>query len=388
MLKAFVILLIIAAGLIIGPMWSGDSGTLILLVGSYSIEMSLVVATVILFIALFVIWLIKLVLQKLFRGHSVTLQWLRNRKQRQAEELLERAFTEWLAKNYVATAQLAEKAARHHIRPTQCYLMAASAYQALGNAAEQQRLITLATQQDGATLAVQLTQLEYSNNSGEALRIAQHLLQEYPRNMSVLRAAAAAMFRHKHLQSLRELLPALNDEQALPRARLAEYTRACYRSYFNTLGADREKLLEAWSALPKKQRRNTSVRLGYLDILIERGFGAVAAKVAARGLHHQVLTASDLLPYDARSWRETAELRNEIELKVKAHPQHPNWLLLLAVIAIQDGDAALAERAAQKAISIKPDSLAYRILGDALFANNQRDGALNAFRQAVLLRQG
>jgi HemY protein len=130
-LKAFVILLIIAAGLIIGPMWSGDSGTLILLVGNYSIEMSLVVATVILFIALFVIWLIKLVLQKLFRGHSVTLQWLRNRKQRQAEELLERAFTEWLAKNYVATAQLAEKAARHHIRPTQCYLMAASAYQAL-----------------------------------------------------------------------------------------------------------------------------------------------------------------------------------------------------------------------------------------------------------------
>lgn len=388
MLKAFVILLIIAAGLIIGPLWSGDSGALIILAGNYSIEMSLVVATVILLITLFVLWLIKLVLQKLFRGHSVTLQWLRNRKQRQAEELLERALTEWLAKNYTAAAQLAEKSASHHVRPAQCYLIAAAAYQALSNATEHQRLIRLATQQDGAALTVQLAKLEYSNDAGEALRIAQSLLQEYPRNMSVLRAAAAAMFRHKHLQSLRELLPALSDEQALPRARLAEYTRACYRSYFNAIGADREKLHEAWLALPKKQRRNTSIRLGYLDVLSERGYGAAAAKVAARGLHNQILTASDLLLYDASSWRETATLRNEVELQVKAHPQHPNWLLLLAVTAIQDGDAALAERAAQKAISIKPDFLAYRILGDALLANNQRDGALSAFRQAVLLRQG
>ncbi|RUO37013.1 hypothetical protein CWE13_09245 [Aliidiomarina shirensis] len=388
MIKALFIILIIAAGLILGPLWSGSSGSLILLIGNYSIEMSLVVAAILLVLTLLVVWLCEALIRKLFSGRKLTANWFLKRREQKAQQQFETALTEWLNKNYKVAASAAESAAPGLKRPQQGYLLAAAAWQSLNNNKEQQRLLNLAQNQATDALSVQLATLETTTDAKQALQLSQALLQAHPKQNNVLRATANALYKHQHLQSLRELLPALHDREILPGARLAEYTRASYRAYFHAAGTDSNKLNDAWRDLPKKMRRSTPVRLAYLDTLTQRGFGALAAKVAARGIHYQVLTASDLLQYDARDWRETAAMRDEIEKQVKAHPQHPNWLLLLAIVAIQEGDALLAERAAEKAITIRPDRQAYRILGEALFANHQKEAALQAFRQAANFKQG
>lgn len=388
MFKALFVIIIIAAGLILGPLWSGSVGSLILLVGNYSIEMSLIVAAILLVLALLVFWLCEALLRKIFSGRELTANWFIKRRELKAQQQFETALTEWLNKNYKLAASAAENAAPGLKRPQQGYLLAAAAWQALNNNKEQQRLLNLAQNQATDALSVQLATLESTTDPKQALQLSQALLQAHPKQNNVLRAAATALYKHQHLQSLRELLPALHDREILPGARLAEFTRASYRAYFQASGTDSEKLNQAWSALPRKTRRNAPVRLAYLDTLTQRGFGAIAAKIAARGIQHQMLTASDLIQYDARDWRQTAELRDEIEKQVKAHPQHPNWLLLLAIVAIQEGDALLAQRAAEKAITIRPDRQTYRILGEALIANQQKEAALQAFRQAASFKQG
>ncbi|RUO18767.1 hypothetical protein CWE08_11090 [Aliidiomarina iranensis] len=388
MIKALFLILIIAAGLILGPLWSGDSGTLILLLGNYSVEMTLVVAAILLVLVLLLLWLLEALVRKLFSGRKLTANWFLRRREQKAQQQFETALTEWLNKNYKLAANAAEKAAPGLKRPQQGFLLAAAAWQALNNHKEQQRLLSLAQSQATDELSVQLATLETTTDSKLALQLSQRLLQAYPKQNNVLRTAATALYKHQHLQSLREILPALHDREILPGARLAEYTRASYRAYFHGVGTNSDKLNDVWRSLSKKLRLTTPVRLAYLDTLIERGFGAIAAKVAARGIHHQVLTASDLLPYDARDWRQTAALRDEIEKQIKAHPQHPNWLLLLAVVAIQEGDSMLAQRAAEKAISIRPDHQAYRVLGEALLANQQKESALLAFQQAANFKQG
>ena len=387
MIKALLLIIIVVIGLVLGTLWRGDTGTLIIIFGHYTVEMTLVVAVLLAVILALFVWLVSALLGKLFASKRITAGWLRQRKQRQAEAHFELAFTEWLNKNYSDAARLAEKAAPQLSRPQLGYLLAAAAQQALGKTSEQQRLLQRAEQQQHDALSVRLATLEHNQDATQALRLAQQLLEQHPRNPSVLRVAAAALYKHQHYQSLRALLPDLQSRDIIPGARLAEYTRASYRGFFQGAGSNSEQLHKAWLGLAKKLRRTTAVRLAYLDILSARGFGAVASKVAARGLRLEVLTASDLLRYDATIWREAGELRNAIEAQVKAHPQHPNWLLLLAEITLQEGDFALAERATQKAIRLKPDARAYRILGDALFASEQKDAALNAYRQAALLRQ-
>ncbi|RUO32656.1 heme biosynthesis HemY N-terminal domain-containing protein [Aliidiomarina sanyensis] len=386
MLRALFIILILALGLIVGPMWSGHVGMLTIVTARYTIEMSLVVA-VLLFVAfLLTLWLIETLVRRIISGRRITMGWFRGRKRRKAEQRIEHAMNEWLSKNYRAAAQLAEKAAPQLRRPQQGYLLAATAWQALGNLKEQQRVLALAFDTASDDLNVRLQQLEQMTDSSLALRTAQALRREHPKHAGVLRACAETLYKHQHYETLRELLPEIQDRDVMPGARLAEYTRASYRAYFQSAGTSAERLLEFWKQTPSRLRRNPSIRMAYLDVLSQRGLGSIASKVATRGLQLNVLTASDLLSFDIREWRQTERLREEVEKQIKSHPEHPNWFLLLAFLALQESDYGLAERALQKAIAMKPSALAYRLLGDAYSGSAQKEAALSAYRQAANLR--
>lgn len=386
MTKIIILILIIALGLILGPSWASGQGVLVLMTPTHTIEMSLIVAALLLIAALFVLWLFELLFRSLFKGKRSGSRWFRGRKQRKAQKHFNQALHAWLLKDYETAAKLAEAAAPALPQPQDAYLLAATAWQAVHNQSEQQRLLELAQLGDSKDLAVQLALLDNLKDPTKALALAKELLAQAPKNRAVLRTVAISLYHHRHLQTLRGLLTDIDNQQALPRALLAEYTRACYRAYFTSAGTESTKLKESWADLPKKLRRSTPVRLAYLDVLMASGYGGAAAKVAARGIHHHVLTASDLLQYNANDWREVAPLREETEKQIKAHPEHPNWVLLLAILAMQEGDYSLAERAAQQAIRLKGERIAYRTLGDALSASGQADAALNAYRKAAQLK--
>ncbi|WP_194757440.1 heme biosynthesis HemY N-terminal domain-containing protein [Aliidiomarina indica] len=386
MLKALLLILILALGLIVGPMWSGNPGSVLILAGPYSIEMSLVVATLIVVAALLLLWTLQAIFRKLSSGKQVTLGWFYKRKQRKAEEQMAQAMHHWLAKNYREAATQAERAAPSLKQPQHGYLLAASAWQALGNQNELKRVLGLAYDVANDDLNVRLLQLEQMTDSTLALKTARQLLQDHPKHGGVLRATAEAYYKHQHFESLRQLLPQIQDRDIVPGARLAEFTRASYRALYQSAGSASERLLSFWKDTPKKLRRAPAVRMAYLDVLTQRGLGAIASKVATRGLELNVFTASDLLQFEMREWRQTEALREQVEKQIKRHPDHPNWFVLLGVLAMQESDYGLAERALQKAISMKPSQLAYRLLGDAYIAGGQKETALQAYRQAANLR--
>lgn len=386
MLRALFFILILALGLIVGPLWSGHVGMLTITTQTYTIEMSLTVAVLCIALSLLVFWLFIGLLRQLIAGQRFTISWLRSVKRRKAEQQIEQALHEWLNKNFRETAHLAERAAPSLRRPQYAYLLAATAWQALGNLQEQQRVLGLAFDVASDDLNVRLQQLEQMTDSSLALRTVQTLREEHPKHAGVLRACAETLIKHQHYETLRTLLPDIQDRDIVPGARLAEYTRASYRAFFYGAGTSAERLLNLWKQTPKKLRSHPSVRMAYLDVLTQRNFGGVASKVASRGLQQNSLTASDLLSFDIREWRQTETLREAVEKQIKSHPTHPNWLLLLAILALQESDFGLAERALQKAIAMKPSAQAYRLLGDAYLGNAQTESALTAYRQAANFR--
>ncbi len=77
---------------------------------------------------------------------------------------------------------------------------------------------------------------------------------------------------------------------------------------------------------------------------------------------------------------------NTIEQGLRSAPNHPDLLHLGGQVALYAGDAARGKELIRQAIKFAPKVALYHYnLGSALFAEDDLDGALNSFRQAVRL---
>ena len=116
-----------------------------------------------------------------FKGKRTGARWFRGRKQRKAQKQFNQALHAWLLKDYETAAKLAEAAAPALPQPQDAYLLAATAWQAVHNQAEQQRLLELAQLGDSKDLAVQLALLDNTKDPTKALALAKDLLAREPK---------------------------------------------------------------------------------------------------------------------------------------------------------------------------------------------------------------
>src|SRR2546428_612106 len=70
-----------------------------------------------------------------------------------------------------------------------------------------------------------------------------------------------------------------------------------------------------------------------------------------------------------------------------SHPDHSNALRLLGIIEMQAGRAAVAVQLIRRALTLNPAAPDYHVnLGNALKANKDLDGAIDAYREALKLK--
>ena len=72
-----------------------------------------------------------------------------------------------------------------------------------------------------------------------------------------------------------------------------------------------------------------------------------------------------------------------VQEKLKQNPDDKDYLYAFALIAIDNQDYSLAQRALKKLIDIQPNDKAYRLLGDAYYALGDSQLAANAYKQAL-----
>lgn len=389
MIRAIVLLLIVVAGLVIGPIWAGNPGYVQIVAGNYTIETSVVFAVIALMAFLLIIWLIEFIVRRVLSGKRVSLHWWKSRKQRKADHQMRQAFSLWLSKDYQKAAIAAEKSAKGLRDPAQAYLFAAIASDQAGNTQAQKRLLDLAGESQSvadhgnAEYGQLLSEIEKEQGAANALKLSEQLLTDYRRYPATLPAVAQALAKHGHWETLRKLLPELEQKNTLSEYQLFDYTRRCYQPLFRSQASHSEKLKTIWDSLPAKQRRNRAIRMAYLDTLVARGYQDATMHVALKGLRKDIIKPSDLLEYDSSAWPAHTSLRDYVAEQVKKHAENPDWLLLFANLALKDNDAELAEKAVQQAIKIQPDRRSYKLLGDILAKGNQKEAALSAYRKAL-----
>lgn len=381
MIKSSFIILAIVIGLIIAPYWSGHTGYVMVQVAGYTMETSLVVAVLLVVLTAIVGWFIVTLLRRLFLSRLWTKRWLKTRRERKAIKSLRAALDAWLNRDYQTSAELADKSKRHHPDPQLAYALAAAAYGEAGANDEQRRLLSEARVAGFNGESLEVLRLLNTNDANEALNLAQGLSTRKKLTPALWRAIAEQLARFEHWATLRELLPRIEKQKALPATRLHKLKRLCFQALFRAeLSLD--GLEKQWKGLSKAERRNPAVRIAYIEVLVIKGHHAVAAKVTERGLKRGELNLHEILTLSPELWAKDETLHTWVGQEVKANPESACALMLYAATRFIDNEYELAEQALREALRIHPEQYAYRLLGETMLAAGKPEGALQAFRKA------
>lgn len=384
MAKALIILLIIAAGFIAGPVLSGQTGYVLIAIAGYTLETSLVFLILTLLLFVLCLWLIEWLIRKLRHSTRSSLNWSRRRKAKKARKLMHSALNNLLTANYEQAQRDAEDAVHYNQDKTQAYLLAAIAAQQHGDVVTQQTMLQKATaENDSESLALQLHHAQRAAPATAATN-ATNLLQQYPDHLGVKRIAADIFYQHQQWKPLLALLPDLDKHDLVPAERLNQYHIFVYDAYFAAAGDNLEALHRSWRDLSKKQHQHTVCRIAYASALQRAGHFTVAEKVIVKGLRKHELSASHLIhPSSTLNWQQHEELNEYIQRHIKQNPNDADAFTLLGAVAMQQGNHELAQRALLHAIQIKPAVQSYRLLGDAYLASGQSQLALEAYREVI-----
>lgn len=381
MIKAALIVFVLILGLTFAPYWAGNTGYILINAGGYTLETSLIIFTALLLLAWVVIQALWRLLQQIFGAKFGAQKWLAKKREQRAVTDLRYAFNAWLQRDYEACAKLADKSKSHHPDPQLAYALAAAAYGECGAREQQRKILTEARVSGFDDEALELLQLLNTQNAEEALQLAQGLSKRRQLTPAQWQAIAEQLARFGHWNTLRDLLPTIEAKQALSATRLHKIKRLCYQAYFRGAG-NSEALEQAWRGLSRTDRRQPSIRIAYIEVLVAKGQHRVAAKVAARSLKRGELNLHEVLALSPELWAQDETLHEWIGLQVKQQPQNVDVLLLYAATRFIAREFDLAERALREALSIRNEQYGYRLLGETLLANGRPENALQAFRKA------
>ena len=141
MKTAVVIVILLIAGLLVGPLWSGNTGYVLLSVGQWTIETSLVAALILLVITLLVCRVIVRFLARVVRGTKWGVRWFGNRRQQKAEAAFHEALVALNDGDYTGSSRAANRAWQLRKLPNDA-LLAAYAAQHIGDLKQAREWLT------------------------------------------------------------------------------------------------------------------------------------------------------------------------------------------------------------------------------------------------------
>lgn len=383
MIKALLLLLIIAAGFVAGPLLSGQTGYVLIAIAGFTIETSLVVLVLGLLLLIIVLWVLEWVIRKLSSGTKISLDWSRKRKAKKAKAQFRQALHHLLTANYEVAQKDAELAAKYDKNKEPALLVAAIAAELHHDVVSKQALLVKAAGDNPTEhLPLQVAEAQRAAPAA-AVEQAKVLLQAYPEHVGVKRIAAEIFYQYEAGAALLGLIPELDKYELVSPEQLHVYMLLAFQHYFAN-SENIEALHQRWRQLPKKQRQRSVVRLSYIHALQRASHYQAAERVILKGLRKGVLTPAHLLRAPIKlTWQHHERVAEYLQEHVKQAVNDIDALALLAVILIEQGDYELAQRVVRSAIQIKPSSELYRILGDACLAGGKSQPALDAYREAV-----
>ena len=380
---AWIIVLLLIAGLFIGPLWDGNTGYVLIAVGNYTIETSLVAAVILLVLAVIVLRVIWGFVMRLVRGTAWGMKWFGQRRNSKAQQALTDGATALVHGDHRSASSAFNRSWQLRHDGTVA-LFASYAAAANEDYPQARKWLQHAPHPTELQLAETLFTLQqHPEQAEQRLAEIKELRQRYPQHPQLLRIALQA---YEHLHRWDEVLASLTDAERLEvmtateRSELAE---RAYRERFLAIGREGPPALAAfWKSLSRDERRTASIRHAYLSVLKTYQLVEAADKIAARGLKRGDLKLAQLL--DKQLLVAGIELRDYLQQQLKQHPEDGLLLQAMGQIAIATKEWALAERALRRASELVPSRRVWLDLAKVYSAQGNSQAALAAYEKAEL----
>ncbi len=381
---AIVLVVLLIAGLIIGPLWSGNTGYVLVSFGEWSIETSIVAGVIVLTLVVIFLRVLLRFIGRIIRGTRWGMQWFGLRRRNKAEREYQAALVALLSHDYDVASQHIQRA--YQLRKSNSdALLAVYAAQQAGNLEQAQEWLSKTAEIDDLALASLLLTLRQNPDlASNHLTELQALLERYPNHPELIRVGIESYRNLHRFDDLAALLPKAKQLAVVNATELEAMTEQAYYELMLAQGRmSSAALKEFWQGLSRDMRKSRAVRHAYIRVLITFDQKSAADKVIARGLKRGDLDLAILL--DKQLLVAEPELREFIQQGLKRKPDDALLLQALGQLALTTGDHSLAQRALRRAADLAPSQRVFFDLAKTYEAMGDTQNSLKAYQDGLRL---
>jgi len=367
-----------------------NPGYVLIGIGHWSLETSLVVFAVSLIIGFFVFYLFFRLLGWLFRLPGQLKSRGKNIKFNRSQEALIAGLVDSVEGNWERAEKVLIKHASHSGAPLIHYLTAARAAQSRGAFDKRDEYLKKAADQaPDSSVLIGLTQAELhlsGNQFEQALETLTRLHSIDPTHANVLKLLHQTYQHVGDWQGIRKLIPSLHTNKILMEAEVKLLETEAYSQLLKQSAekGNTEEIQSLWSEIPNYIKSMPGISAIYFASMIEAGAGAEIEQSLADVLSvnwDETLVAlfGSIQSSNVPKQLETAEKWSYV------HQENAVLLAVMGKLAVKCGDNFKAESYLAKSIAAEPTVQAYQLLGDLLFTQGDKDNAIMCYKNGLEL---
>ena len=367
-----------------------NPGYVLMGIGNWSIETSLVVFATALVIFFTLSYFLFRLLGWLIRLPGMLNTKRKDAKSNRSQEALISGLVDSAEGNWLKAERTLIKHASNSNAPLLHYLTAARAAQSRGAYKKRDKYLEEAGKQGSdAEIAVGLTQAELhfsGNQFDEALETLSRLHSIDPSHASVMKLLHQTYQKVGDWEGMKNLLPSLNKNKILMEAEVKLLEAETFSSLLKEEAGkgDANAIQELWKSVPDHVKAMQGLSAIYFAAMIEAKAGNL--------IEPEITVALD------KNWDQTLlsifgsiqsdNVTSQLEKSERWLKKHPNDAILLRILgklSIKSGDAYKSEQYLSKSISTEPTVEAYRLLGNFFSEKGDKDRANDCFRKGMEL---
>ncbi|CAG9298482.1 heme biosynthesis HemY N-terminal domain-containing protein [Celerinatantimonas diazotrophica] len=388
MIRLFLLLLVVAAGMIAGPLLEGHQGYILIAFGHYTIEMSVVGGVTALVVIYILVQLLSALIKQLWQVFPGLRYGMKNRKQAIARKQTQEGLLSLYQGDYENAHQQLAKSAKSSDSPSLNYLSAARAAANQGELKLSDKLLAKADKKSGDSQtrqAVWLARAKLKLESGD-IEATRQLLEQLPSNQQHRPSAMQIHYQlakadHDWDKQL-ELLEHLSKFQP---ERWQEELEYSYRGKFNQLASASEGEFESfWHNLSRKLKQQSWLLRAVLPALLKLQRTDLITSLLKKQIKQKDPTSLSILPRLPKE--QATQFISQLESLSKNDPQNTTLLTVLGAIYILNSQLDPASEALKKSQEISPSARNCKLLGDISAARHESEQALSWYQQAFQLR--
>ncbi|MGR5353930.1 heme biosynthesis HemY N-terminal domain-containing protein [Vibrio sp. DNB22_19_2] len=391
MVRLIFLFVILGVGLFVGTQFSGQQGYVLISIANKTIEMSVTTLVIFVIATLAALFFLEYLVKKLVYASSNTWNYFSVRKMRRSRRYTNEGIIKLLEGDWKGAEKKVTRWANHHDMPLLCYLVASEAAQGQGDKVKRDQYLALASQQENAHLAVELTRAKQfirDNEFESAFDTLQALKDQYANNFIVLNLLKSTYIQLKLWQPLIDLMPQLTKAKLVTEEEQAELIQKAQCGLLHEVAQQQgsEGLISHWNGLARKVKQDVHLIACFTRELISRKADTEAFTVIKEALKkHPTPELYQLLP--ALNLPDTHPVMVFLEGVLKKESDNAAAHSALAHLFFRQEKWPEAQQHFEVALKLRSNVSDYAFLADTLEKQNLTKAAHEVSRKALELVQ-